>query len=316
MNRFIRYFNQNRVRIIITILIVVFIIVLIQTINYILKQSQPDIQPTNQTEIEDTSIPSESVITGEKIEKETTEVNTDIIKQFVEFCNNKQYENAYNLLSQDCKDELYNTLDSFISNYCNNIFTADMTYNLELWYNASNTYTYRITYFENNILATGNINPSNNVEDYITIIKGENETKLNINSFIEKENVNSTQTSENGEVTITVNNRYIYRNYERHLVTIKNNTDKTILLSEGTNSNDICLVDTNDVEYDSIMNEIPLVSLELAPGMERTLDIRFYKMYNLYRTIESVAFKRIILDKEAYEQNAGNAAIISININI
>ena len=134
MTRFIRYFSQNRIRIIITILIVVFIIIIIQVVNYILKQSRTEYQPSNSITIEDTSIPSESVITGEKLPEETTNTNIETIQQFVDYCNNKQYENAYNLLSQDCKDELYNTLDTFINNYCNNIFTTNITYNLELWH--------------------------------------------------------------------------------------------------------------------------------------------------------------------------------------
>ncbi len=316
MNRFIRYFNQNRIRIIITILIVVFIIIIIQVVNYILKQSRTEYQPSNSITIEDTSIPSESVITGEKLPEETTNTNIETIQQFVDYCNNKQYENAYNLLSQDCKDELYNTLDTFINNYCNNIFTTNITYNLELWHHTNSTYTYRIIYYENNLLATGEINSSNNVEDYITVVENEEKNELNINNFVKKETINKTQSSEDGKIEITAINRYMYRDYEKYSVKIKNNTDKTIVISEGENGNDICLVDTNEVEYDSIINELPLVSLELQPGMERTINIRFYKMYNLYRTIDKINFKNIILDKENYEQDKENAQKISISIDI
>ena len=315
MNRFIRYFNQNRVRIIITILIVAFIIILIQLINYILKESKSEIQSYNNM-IKDTSIPSESVISGEELPEKTTDSNMDVIKQFVNFCNSKQYENAYNLLSKDCKNELFSSVDVFINNYCNNIFNSNTTYNLELWYSTSNAYTYRITYYENNILATGNISSSNNTEDYITIVEEGEENKLNINNFIEKENINKTQTDEAGRIQITVNDRYTYRNYERYSITIKNNTDKTILINEGKNGNDICLVDSNEVEYDSILNEVPIVSLELAPGLERTIDIRFYKMYNLYRTIDKMSFKNIIMDKQSYEQNPENVEKINISVDI
>ena len=99
-------------------------------------------------------------------------------------------------------------------------------------------------------------------------------------------------------------------------ITIKNKTDKTILLSEGIDGNDICLIDSNEVEYDSILNEIPLVNLELKPGMEKTIDIRFYKMYNLYRTIESINFKNIIADKDSYDINKENANKVNISIDI
>ena len=219
-------------------------------------------------------------------------------------------------MSQDCKDAVYSTLDSFVTNYCNKVFTTNMSYNLELWYNASNAYTYRILYFENNILSTGNINPTNNTEDYITVTESEDGYKLNINNFIERETINKSQNIEGTEITITINDRYIYRNYERYTITVRNNTDKTILLSEGTSGNDICLVDSNGVEYDSIINEVSLANLELTPGVERTLDIRFYKMYNLYRAINSISFKNIILDMDAFEQDAGNTQKVNINIDI
>lgn len=315
MNRFIRYFNQNRVGIIIAILIVAFIIILIQAINNILKQSQTEEEITESV-IQDSSRPVESVITGEELTEETTDNNLNIISQFVELGNAQKYEDAYNMLSQDCKDAVYNTLDSFVTNYCNRVFITNMTYNLELWYNANNAYTYKILYFENNILSTGNINPTNNIEDYITVIESEDGYKLNINNFIKKEKINKLQNVEGTEITITINDRYIYRNYERYTITVKNNTDKTILISEGTNGNDICLVDSNGVEYDSIINEVSLANLELSPGVERILGIRFYKMYNLYRTINSISFKNIILDKDDFEQNAENTQKININIDI
>lgn len=315
MNRFIRYFNQNRVKIIIAILIVAFIIILVQAINNILKEMQTEEEPTEPV-IQDSSRPVESVITGEELTEETTDNNLNTISQFVEFCNNQEYENAYNLLSQDCKDAVYNTLESFVTNYCNRVFINNMTYNLELWYNTHNAYTYKILYFENNILSTGNINPTSNIEDYITVIESEDGYKLNINNFIKKEKINKLQNVEGTEITITINDRYIYRNYERYTITVRNNTDKTILLSEGTNGNDICLVDSNEVEYDSIINEVSLANLELTSGVERTLDIRFYKMYNLYRTINSISFKNIILDKDTFEQDAENTQKVNINIDI
>ena len=315
MNRFIRFFNQNRIRIIVTILIVVFIILIIQAINYILKQYDDDVVPTG-PEIVDTSRPSESVISGEELPEETTDTNLNVISQFVEYCNNKQYENAYNLLTQDCKDELFNTLDLFVSNYCNQIFTSTMTYQLELWHAATNTYTYRITYFTNDLLATGNANPTDTKEDYITIITSRDGDRLNINNFIEKDEINNSQVAEETAITIAVNDRYIYRDYEIYNITISNNTDKTILISNGIDSNDICLVDTNEVEYNSILNEVPLVNLELEPGISKTIEIRFNKMYNLYRTIDHMSFKNIILDKQAYEQDMENVATISINIDI
>ena len=313
MNKLIRYWNQNRLKIIITGIIIVFIIILIQTINAILKNTRLE-ENENKETIVDTSRPSESVITGEKLPEKTTDANVETIKQFVDFCNEKDYQSAYNLLTEDCKNELYNTLDIFIENYCNKVFNIEKTYNLELWQYSTNTYTYRITYIENNMLATGEINSNNNIEDYITIVENTDGNKLNINGFIEKRNINKMQ-EQNG-IKITINDRFMYREYEKYNITIKNNTDKTILISEKINSNDICLIDSNEIEYDSMLNEVPSVNLELQPGTEKKIDIRFYKMYNLYRTIESIKFKNIITDKDSYDINKENVSKVNISIDV
>ena len=313
MKKLIRYWNQNRLKIIIIGIIIVFIIILIQTINGILERVNTDSNETNVV-IKDTSIPGESVITGEELPEETTNTNVNIIKQFVDYANKKDYKSAYDLLTDECKDELYGTVDLFIQNYCNKIFNTEKTYNLELWQYTTNTYTYKITYTENNILETGNINSNNNVEDYITIIENLEGYKLNINNFIEKRNINKTQEQEG--IQITVNNRYMYTNHEKYSITIKNNTDKNILLNDGSNGNDICLIDNNDSEYDSILNEIPLINLEINAGMQKTIEVRFYKMYNLYRTIRYINFKNIITDKESYELDSNNVSKLNISINI
>ena len=153
-----------------------------------------------------------------------------------------------------------------------------------------------------------------NVFNY-KVINENGEIRLNINSFIGKETIDKSQTSDKANITIKINDRYIYKDYEKYNITVTNNTNKSIKLCEGIDSNEICVVDTNEVEYNSILNEIPLINLELAPGMEKTIDIKFYKMYNLYRTIEKISFKRIILNPTSDIQK-NNLETISIEVNI
>lgn len=313
MNRIIRFFNQNRIRIIITILIIAFIFILIYAVNDVLEQTRTDISQVS-NRIEDSSVPSESVISGEEIDEEVTVENTNTIQEFVDYCNNGNYQNAYNLLSEDCKNEVFGTLEEFISNYVDQVFNTSKTYSLELWYNTHNEYIYRIVYQENDILATGNINSENTIEDYITIINENNEQRLNINGFIGKKPINVTNDTNN--ISITINNESMYRSFEKYNITIVNNTDKTILLSDGTNGNDICLIDSNEEEYDSIISELPVSFLEIDAGATRTLDIRFYKMYNPYRTINYIQFKNIITDLEDYELSENDELKLNINIKI
>lgn len=311
MKKLIRYWNQNRIKVIITIFIIVFILVLISVINNIISQVQ-DNTMSNTSEIIDTAKPSESVISGDSVSDEVTEANMDIIRDFVEYCNNKEYENAYKLLTEDCKSELFPNLQTFIDNYYNQIFDKKITYSLELWYYSSEVYTYRITYKEDNLLETGIVNSGSNKEDYITVVKEDNGDKLNISNFIGKEKIN--KEVENKGIKITISERIRFKNYERYIVEIVNNSNNTVLISEGIDSNDICLVDTNETEYDCMLNEISLTDLELEPYSRKNINISFYKSYNSYRAVESMMFKNIILDKQLYEVDPNNATRISINI--
>ena len=313
MNKFIRYWNQNRLMIIIILIIIVLVIAVIQTVNYLLGNIN---EPLIQTEekIPDLSRPTESVLSGEKVPEENSHENANVIKQFVDYCNSGSYQNAYSLLSQECKEEIFNSVDVFIEDYINEIFDTNKSYTLELWFSTAQEFTYRILYIDDDILSSGTVNIDNNKEDYITVVKEDQGYKLNISNFIYREEINKNNNDSNIEITINDSNKF--RSYEVYNITVRNSSDKTILLSTGSNGNDICLTDTNNVEYDSIINEIPQIGLELASGAQKTFDIRFYKMYNLYREIDRITFKNIILDKESYENQPNNAETARITIDI
>lgn len=308
MNRFIRYWNQNRFKIIIISAIVVFIWLLIYTINSILINIPQESTKTNVT-IQDSSKPTESVITGEEMPEETVNENTDLIQKFVSLCNQKNYNEAYNLLSTNCKEEVFPTIDDFKRDYVDKIFTSNKTYTLELWFDTNAVCTYRIIYIDDNILSSGKIDTMNNKEDYITVVKENNEKKLNLNSFIAKEEIGNTGIQNN--IEIQVNDKLTYRSYEQYNITIKNNTNSTIQISDGLDGNEICLIDSNEVEYDSMINEISISNLIIEPGTSKDLSFKFYKIYNLYRTVSKIRFKSINTDINNTIPN-----VISIDINI
>lgn len=308
MNRFIRYWNQNRFKIIIISAIVVFIWLLIYTINSILANIPQESTKTNVT-IQDSSKPTESVITGEEMPEETVNENTDLIQKFVSLCNQKNYNEAYNLLSTNCKEEVFTTIDDFKRDYVDNIFTSNKTYTLELWFDTNAVCTYRIIYIDDNILSSGKVDTMNNKEDYITVVIENNGKKLNLNSFIAKEEIGNTGIQNN--IEIQVNDKLTYRSYEQYNITIKNNTNSTIQISDGLDGNEICLIDSNEVEYDSMINEISISNLIIEPGTSKDLSLKFYKIYNLYRAVSKIRFKSINTDINNTIPN-----VISIDINI
>ena len=297
MEKIIRYWNQNRKQIIIVIAIIAFIIIMLRVINNLAKQINSSNNNTNTiSKVTDLQKPTESTITGQNVPESVTKENTDIIKTFVDYCNNNQAQKAYELLSNDCKEEFNNNINVFINDYYNRIFKTKKTYNLELLYTEAGSYTYKTTYYEDNLLATGGTGVNNNFEDYITIINQDGERKLNINNFIKNQEINKTQVTNN--IEITIKSKKVYRSYEQYKITIKNNNSTTILLSDGKNSEDICLLDKNDTKYVAFLHEIPEYNLLLRAGRTTELNISFNKIYAPTRVIEKIQFGNITLNQE------------------
>lgn len=295
MGKIIRYWNQNRKQIIIVIAIIAFIIIMLQVVNNLLKTTTNSNKNNNVSNVVDLQKPTQSVITGQNVTEETSKENTDIIKKFIDYCNSNEIEKAYALLSNDCKEEFSN-LNTFMTNYYERNFKTKKTYSLELMFSEQGSYTYKVTYYEDNILATGGKGTNNNFEDYITIVNQNGERKLNINNFIKKQEINKTQATD--AVQITVKSKKVYRSYEQYRISIKNNTENTISISEGENSEDIYLLDKNDAKYVAFLHEIPIYSLSIKPMRTTELDITFNKIYDTYRTIERIQFDNICLDQE------------------
>lgn len=295
MNKIIRYWNQNREKIIIVIAIIAFFIIVIQVINGLLKNSNYSSRNINTNKTIDVTKPNKSEVTGQELTEKVTETNTDLIKEFVTYCNDGEIQKAYDLLSSDCKAEYRDDISIFKNNYFNKVFNKAKTYKLDLVGSTSGAHTYKITYYKEDLLATGG-KSSDNIEDYITIIKENNENKINISSFIRKENINKTQS--NDDIEIIVNSKRVYRSYEIYNLTIKNNTNNSISISDGINNLDIYLMDKSNTKYTAFINEIPMYNLSLSKKQQINLEIKFNKIYDVYRNIEKMCFDNIKIEEK------------------
>lgn len=316
MIKLLRYWNQNKRKILITIAVIALIIIIIQIANNMIrKQNEKSQNEIKQgTVANDITKPDESIISQDKLTEKEAKDNSDFIEQFVEFCNQKKINEAYNLLTDDCKTELYPTRELFVSNYMNQIFEEQVNYELQLWYTVSNCYTYRITYNRGNLLQTGGQGNSSNFLDYITLIKQNGEYKLNINKFIRKQQL-SKQGSSNG-IDVTINSKCIYVDYEIYNITVQNNTKNTILLNDGTNANNFSLLGRNSSTFSSVISELPMSNLTLEPQYRKTIDIKFNKIYMTRSELEAMQMTNIYLDKQQYDTKQENAEKITIKINL
>lgn len=317
MRKLLSYWNQNKRKILITIAVIALIIIIIQIANAMVKeQNKKDSnnQIGQNIVANDITKPSESVVSNDKLTEKETKENSDFIEQFVNYCNQHKIEEAYNLLTDDCKTELYPTKEIFTSNYVNQIFGEQVNYELQLWYTASNCYTYRITYNKGNLLQTGGQASTGNFLDYITLIKQNGEYKLNINKFIRKEAINK-QGSNNG-IEVTINSKSIYVDYEIYHMTVQNDTQKTILLNDGTSTSNFSLIGRNNNIFTSVISEVPMSSLILNPKYRKTMDVKFNKIYITESKLEAMQMTNIYLDKSQYDSKQENPEQTTIRIGL
>lgn len=315
LNQIIRYFNQNKKKIIIGVAVIAFLIILLTIINSAIKQNRQkeNIDP-NDYAVTDLEKPDESIISDVNLSEETAKINSEIIKSFVEACNNKNYEQAYNLLSAECKEVEYPTLQDFQNDYIKHIMENSVSYQLELWTVYDGYITYRVTFYEGNLLQNGGIPPEENYVDYITLLQEENEIKLNINKFVKREEINKSAKDRN--IEIIINARNVYMDYEIYNITFKNYSEKSILINDGQDSNNMFITDQNGNQYISYINEIPLTSLGLKPGFQKLLNVKFAKAYNTYREVKYITFQNIILDSELYNSNPNDVERLNFRIPI
>ena len=289
MNIIIRWYNQNRNIIWITVLTVVGVIALIQTLNGFYKNNTKE--ESSSTNISTTTYnnPNYSVVSKTEINKTTSENSQSIIKSFFDYCNNGKIEEAYNLLSEDCKKELYPNVNIFREQYYNRIFTESKMYNRTLWISDGNKNTYRLEII-GDILATGN-KEAMPIAEYYTVVYENEEYKLNVSNYIGEEEINISKTQDN--ITIAILSKQSYIDYEKYEIEVKNGTLARITLNTKDNTDSMYIQDENGLKYIAFLNEISEYDLEISRGLTKTYNIKFNRGYKPTINLEKIIFEDI-----------------------
>lgn len=296
MNRFIRYYNQNRKKIWMAIGIVIALFILLKLINYISilnnqekinNRSNEEKKNTNSISTNSTYTSTKSGVTGAKIQTSQLNNAQEVLDKFYVNCNNQNVEEAYNMLTDECKELVYPSLESFQNNYYNNVFQGKKkNYYFENW--RDNTYLVTV---KEDILSTGKTNSDDDkINDYVTIV----DDKLNINKYIGRTLINKTQ--ENKDIKMTVNSKDTFMDYEIYNLTIKNESNKEICLTSTQDSNEVYLQDSNKVKYGVYNHELLESRMIVNAGGSKNLSFKFYSAYVSNKNIDRLVFKNLFLD--------------------
>ncbi len=311
MNNIIRMWNQNRKKIIIIAAIVVFCLVIIQILNKLAGEEIANGKVNEQVVKEEKNLPTKSIITGEKVKEETTKTNVDIIEKFAEKCNKGNIKEAYSLLTNECKETLFQTEEAFTNNYYNIIFSENRTIKIENYKNSKTTNTYLVTFYED-VLSSGKIDQTNTYKDYITVEKDTG--KININSLISCKEIN--KKNEDDKIEINVLKQEIYKDYEIYKFEVKNNTENTVILDTRTTSKTMYITDNQNIKYTAYAHELPKSTYEMPKYTSKTFSIKFNKKYNSADETQKVTFSDVIKNYEQYQEQNEEQEKIKIDIKL
>lgn len=291
---------ENRYKILGVIIAIILVLCVIRFLNEMAKQSNEETVKNNQNTIKQSSTykPEQTVIQGENISSSQQEKNDNIMDNFIQYCNQKEVEKAYNLLTDECKEVIFDSkIQNFEQDYINKIFNTQKTYSMQSWIQASGSYTYKIKIMED-ILSTGKT--GDYIEDYYTIVNKNGEYKLNINSYVGRRDIN--KSAEKDNISITVNTKDIYMDYEIYNIKVQNSSDKTIILDSKRNEKTAYITGSNSTTYSAFMYEVNDFYLNIKPRIYRNINIRFNKIYNAKIKSETMSFTDIISDAENYNK--------------
>ena len=299
-----RVYNQNRRNIWLVIIIIAFLFIIFRLINTFYSNSrrierealQNNVNNTNDISEENNNIIiSNSSATGETISNSSLKTDTDVITEFLENCNNGNVEEAYNMLTDECKEEMFSTVEDFRTFYYGNIFNGSkVTFEIENWVND----IYKVDIVPD-MLSTGKVN-NTVMQDYITVDNYTGEYKLNINNYISRRDINKSQEKDN--VKITVNYRDTYMEYEEYNLTIENNGETSIVLDDLTNLESMYIEDQNEMHYTAYTHEITKDMLEIPSGTSKTIEIKYYSRFSSSRNIEKLVFSNVNMGKYNVEE--------------
>ena len=286
-----RYFTNLRIKIIkffkkykklIFLLLVIYIIIFlinkylgsIQEIKVPITTYEPHVSIMDST----SSVPSKL---QEPIE--------EILENFITYCNNKDYENAYNLLSDECKKAVYPDVNSF-KNYVDIHFKTKKLYSIQDYSNVDKLYIYQVKLYDD-FLATGLTDSEfKYYDEKITIVTDENnDLKLLVGKFIEKKDIKNV--AEDDYLKIDIRTKLVNYDSETYHVRITNRSEYTIVLADN-NAGVEEIVISLGLEYRS-RDDSQIEKVILQPGESKEYDFTFTKFYDDGDTSQYMIFNAI-----------------------
>lgn len=271
------FFKRNKSKII--IIFIIWLVIFI--INLILKNWKTPVTPIT------TYQPHTAVLSDAKVPEKLQTPIENLIDVYIRCCNHKEYEKAYSLLSDDCKNNLYKNIDEF-KLYIDNVFDGEKVYYIQNYSNIDDIYIYEVNILDD-ILATG-LTGSEELEVYSEkfVIKDNNgKLTLSIREYIgSNENY---QVYEDEYIKVEIQEMTQSYEYQTYKLKLTNRTDNIIVLADFFEKDEIVLeLENQNRQITNLYNSIYLDAYK----SEQT-EFKFVKFVDEKDKVKSMVFNNV-----------------------
>lgn len=254
-------------------------------INYFMAHRTIKPEPTTTYDVRTSVIDSSSSVSvsiNNRIE--------EMLEEYIGYCNEGNYQMAYDMLSEDCqKYELNNSVVNLMNHVLVKMPTpkkyAIQDYS-NIKYNGTKMYIYEIKYTDD-LLATGLTNSTYSfTSEKISFYEEDGEIKMNIGDYIYHTDIKSI--SENEYLKIDVVDKLVNYSSEVYEVKFTNRSNYKIVIADGAENDEVELVLPNETRKNASIENIVL-----DPSSEMTLKFEFPKFADDGDTSQSLLFSSI-----------------------
>lgn len=271
------FWKRNKSKIIIALLIWLVIIV----INFILKNLKQEELPKTTYE------PHVAIMDDSEVPEKLQDPIENLIDEYISYCNNKEYDNAYNMISTSCKSSLYPDIEDF-KKYIDSVFDEKKVYYIQNYSNVEETYIYNVCIFED-ILATGLTGSEVKYYEEKFVVKNNNgNLELSIREYIGEETLQNVY--EDDYLKVSIENMVQKYETQKYRVKITNRCEYPIVLADGTESQEILLGLKNEKRN---LKNLPRSGVVIYEGQSKTFEFEFTKFYDEEEEVNALIFNAV-----------------------
>lgn len=198
----------------------------------------------------------------------------DLIDDYINKCNEKEFSSAYALLTDDCKKNVFEDSEEKFTKYANSIFKTKKRYSIQNYSNYGGNYIYNIKIIDD-IITTGLTGQEYAYyEEKLAIKQNGDNLQLCVNDYMGEQELK--KVIEDDNLKIRIENKIQYYGIEIYKIRITNKTNKQIVLYDGIVGNEIFLETGTENRIPNKVN----TSIVLEPNETRTFEITFSKYYD------------------------------------